>query len=61
MAIAQANPNLRLLVQDLPGQIEQSLTEAKEHHPYLVSSGRLDFKSADFFAPQPSWMAAESC
>ncbi|KAF2501838.1 S-adenosyl-L-methionine-dependent methyltransferase [Lophium mytilinum] len=60
IAIAEANPSLRLVVQDLPGQSEQALAEAQVNQSSLISSGRLDFKPANFFAPQPEWLEAES-
>ena len=51
LALAKGFPNLRFIVQDLPGPIHNARAQA-ESLPADVS-GRMEFFEHDFFTPQP--------
>ncbi|KAF7349634.1 hypothetical protein MSAN_01689500 [Mycena sanguinolenta] len=53
LVIAQKNPGLRVIVQDLKDTIKDSKIYWKEHLPSHVESGMVDFQVHDFYAPQP--------
>ncbi|KAF7349749.1 hypothetical protein MSAN_01701900 [Mycena sanguinolenta] len=58
LAIAQKNPGLRVVVQDLEDTIKDSKIYWKENLPSQVESRMVDFQVHDFHTPQPVSNAA---
>ncbi len=54
MQLADAHPNLRIVLQDLPSQIEIAKNEVwPKLCPAAVEDGRVEFKAIDFFSESP--------
>lgn len=54
MQLADAYPNLRIVLQDVPAQIEMAKNEVwPKSCPAAVVDGRVEFKAIDFFAESP--------
>ncbi|KAK0215218.1 S-adenosyl-L-methionine-dependent methyltransferase [Armillaria nabsnona] len=54
MQLADAHPNLRIVLQDVPSQIEMAKNEVwPKSCPAAVVDGRVEFKAIDFFAESP--------
>ncbi|KAF7349735.1 hypothetical protein MSAN_01700300 [Mycena sanguinolenta] len=53
LAIAQKNPGLRIVVQDLEDTIKDSKMYWKENLPSHIESQMVDFQVQDFHTPQP--------
>ncbi|SJL16444.1 uncharacterized protein ARMOST_19968 [Armillaria ostoyae] len=51
MQLADAHPNLRIVLQDLPSQIEMAKNEVWPKS--TIEDGRVEFKAIDFFAESP--------
>ena len=52
--LAKAHPNLRLILQDLPGRIQQAKNEVwPKECPEAISERRITFEPIDFFASSP--------
>ncbi|KAF7349729.1 hypothetical protein MSAN_01699700 [Mycena sanguinolenta] len=58
LAIAQKNPGLRVVVQDMEDTIKDSKIYWREHLPSHVESQMVDFQVHDFYTPQPILNAA---
>ncbi|KAJ7327940.1 S-adenosyl-L-methionine-dependent methyltransferase, partial [Mycena albidolilacea] len=58
MTIAQKNPTLRIIKQDLDHQVEDAKLHWKKHFPSYVESQMVEFQAHDFFNPQPVKNAA---
>ncbi|KZO93896.1 S-adenosyl-L-methionine-dependent methyltransferase [Calocera viscosa TUFC12733] len=52
LPIAQANPSVRIIVQDRAAVIEDGIQHWKQKLPAALDSGRVTFQPSDFFAPQ---------
>ncbi|KIJ46282.1 hypothetical protein M422DRAFT_97995, partial [Sphaerobolus stellatus SS14] len=46
-------PNLRFVIQDLPGPVEKGQKFWSQHYPEALDSGRVSFESFDFFQGPP--------
>ncbi len=54
MQLADAHPNLRIVLQDLPSQIEMAKNEVwPKLCPAAVVDGRVQFKAINFFSESP--------
>ncbi|KAK0214410.1 S-adenosyl-L-methionine-dependent methyltransferase [Armillaria fumosa] len=54
MKLVDAHPNLRIVLQDLPSQIEMAKNEIwPKSCPGAVEDGRVEFKAIDFFLESP--------
>ncbi|KAF5365107.1 hypothetical protein D9758_010955 [Tetrapyrgos nigripes] len=53
LALAKAHPNLRIILQDLPGAIEEAKQLWKTEFPEAIETGKVTFKAFDFFAESP--------
>ncbi len=54
MQLADAHPNLSIVLQDVPTQIEMAKNEVwPKSCPAAVVDGRVEFKAVDFFAESP--------
>lgn len=54
LEIAKTYPHLRLILQDLPGQIELAETQYwPKEYPEAIEKGRVKFKAVDFFTESP--------
>ncbi|KAK0184328.1 S-adenosyl-L-methionine-dependent methyltransferase [Armillaria mellea] len=54
MQLADAHPNLRIVLQDVPSQIEMAKNEVwPKSCPGAVEDGRVEFKAIDFFVESP--------
>ncbi|KAF8182513.1 O-methyltransferase [Mycena galopus ATCC 62051] len=53
MTIAQRNPALRIINQDLEHQVDGAKLHWKENFPSHVESQMVEFQAHDFFQPQP--------
>lgn len=53
LQLAEAFPHLRIVLQDMDGQIEQAKTIWKEKRPEAIEQQRVDFVPFDFFKDIP--------
>ncbi|KAK6980977.1 O-methyltransferase-domain-containing protein [Favolaschia claudopus] len=53
LIIAQKNPKLRVVVQDLEHQVAEAKTHWEQNFPEHVKNQMVEFQSLDFFNPQP--------
>ncbi|KAK7002289.1 O-methyltransferase-domain-containing protein [Favolaschia claudopus] len=53
MTIAQKNPDLRVVVQDLEHQVAQGKPHWEQNFPAHVKNQMVEFQGIDFFGPQP--------
>ncbi|KAJ6572134.1 O-methyltransferase [Mycena capillaripes] len=53
MQIAQSNPQLRVVVQDLQQAVEGARQNWQEGFPTSIEEGKVEFQAHDFFTPQP--------
>ncbi len=54
MKLADTHPNLHIVLQDLPGSIEQAKNEIwPKLCPAAIEEGRVQFKAFDFLAESP--------
>ncbi|KAJ8093236.1 hypothetical protein PM082_020730 [Marasmius tenuissimus] len=51
--IVKSNPDLKFVVQDLPGVVEDGKKWWSSNMPEAVSSGQITLQAHDFFTPQP--------
>ncbi|KAF7341723.1 hypothetical protein MSAN_02070800 [Mycena sanguinolenta] len=58
LTIAQKNPSLRVVVQDLEHQVDEAKVHWKKNFPSHVESQMVEFQAYDFFNPQPVQNAA---
>ncbi|KZO93906.1 O-methyltransferase [Calocera viscosa TUFC12733] len=52
LPIAQANPSVRIIVQDRAAVVKDGVEHWKQLFPEALDSGRVTFQPGDFFAPQ---------
>ncbi|KIL66630.1 hypothetical protein M378DRAFT_160640, partial [Amanita muscaria Koide BX008] len=58
MTLAKEHPNLKIIIQDQPGVVENGIKVWEAELPGALKSGRVKLQAHDFFKPQPQKAAS---